>query len=53
VLVHIIADYGTGDLAFDEVVQRIKLHLPDTEPVLVPVPHFPRWPPVFVLLNYG
>jgi len=40
VLLHIIADYGTGDLAFAEVVQRIKLHLPDAEPVLVPVPPF-------------
>ncbi len=37
-LVHIIADYGTGDLAFAEVVQRIKLHLPDAEPIPVPVP---------------
>jgi hypothetical protein len=40
VLVHIIADYGMGDLAFAEVVQRIKFHLPDAEPVLVPVPPF-------------
>ena len=39
-LVHIIADYGAGDLAFAEVVQRIKLHLPDAEPVLLPVPPF-------------
>jgi hypothetical protein len=40
-LVHIIADYGpAGDLAFAEVVQRIKLHLPDAEPVLTPVPPF-------------
>lgn len=39
-LVHIIADYGPGDLAFAEVVQRIKLHLPDAEPSLVPVPAF-------------
>ena len=39
-LVHIIADYGIGDLAFAEVVQRIKIHLPDAEPVLVPVPPF-------------
>ena len=39
-LVHIIADYGNGDLAFAEVVQRIKLHLPDAEPVSVPVPPF-------------
>ena len=39
-LVHIVADYGQGDLAFAEVVQRMKLHLPDAEPVLTPVPHF-------------
>jgi len=39
-LVHIIADYGQGDLAFAEVVQRIKSLLPDAEPVLVPVPPF-------------
>ena len=39
-LVHIIADYGPGDLAFAEVVQRIKLHLPDAEPVLTPVGPF-------------
>jgi hypothetical protein len=30
VLVHIVADYGHGDLAFSEVVQRIRIHLPDT-----------------------
>ena len=39
-LVHIVADYGHGDLAFAEVVQRIKSHLPDAEPVLTPVPPF-------------
>ena len=39
-LLHIVADYGTGDLAFAEVVQRITLHLPDAEPVLVSVPPF-------------
>lgn len=32
-LVHIIADYGFGDLAFAEVVQRLKLYLPDAEPI--------------------
>ncbi|MDZ7955786.1 hypothetical protein [Nostoc sp. DedQUE09] len=37
-LVHIIADYGFGDLAFAEVVQRIKLHLPDAQAILTPVP---------------
>jgi len=40
VLVHIIADYGQGDLAFAEVVQRIKFFLPDAEPVLTPVAAF-------------
>jgi hypothetical protein len=39
-LVHIIADYGQGDLAFAEVVQRIKFFLPDAEPVLTPVRAF-------------
>jgi hypothetical protein len=39
-LIHIVADYGHGDLAFAEVVQRIKIHLPDAEPVLTPVPAF-------------
>ncbi len=39
-LVHIIADYGFGDLAFAEVVQRIRLHLPDAEPILTPVTTF-------------
>ena len=39
-LVHIVADYGHGDLAFAEVVQRIKTYLPDAEPVLTPVPPF-------------
>lgn len=39
-LVHIIADYGPGDLAFAEVVQRIKYYLPDAEPMLTPVPAF-------------
>jgi hypothetical protein len=34
-LVHVVTDYGQGDLAFAEVVQRIKLHLPDAEPVPV------------------
>lgn len=39
-LVHIVADYGQGDLAFAEVVQRLKCYLPDAEPVLTPVPPF-------------
>ena len=39
-LLHLIADYGHGDLAFAEVVQRFKLYLPQAEPVLTPVPSF-------------
>ncbi len=39
-LVHIVADYGQGYLAFAEVVQRLKFYLPDAEPVLTPVPPF-------------
>src|ERR687894_2515263 len=39
-LFHVIADYGPGDLAFTEVAQRIKLHLPDAEPLYTPVPAF-------------
>lgn len=39
-LVHIIADYGANDLAFAEVVQRIKRHIPDSELILTPVPPF-------------
>src|ERR671915_876064 len=39
-LFHVVADYGPGDLAFAEVAQRIKLHLPDAELVYTPVPPF-------------
>jgi hypothetical protein len=53
-LVHIIADYGpTGDLAFAEVVQRIKLHLPDAEPVLTPVPPFATLAAGFCIAQLG
>ncbi len=52
-LVHIIADYGQGDLAFAEVVQRIKLHLPDAAPVLTPVPRLPRSQPGFVWRSWA
>jgi S-adenosylmethionine hydrolase len=53
VLVHIIADYGTGDLAFAEVVQRIKLHLPDAELVPVPVPAFSTVAAGFCIAQLG
>jgi S-adenosylmethionine hydrolase len=53
VLVHIIADYGTGDLAFAEVVQRIKVHLPDAEPVPLPVPPFSTLAAGFCIAQLG
>ncbi|MDF0643961.1 MAG: hypothetical protein P0111_08010 [Nitrospira sp.] len=37
-LVHIVADYGMGDFAFAEVVQRTKVHPPDVEPLSTPAP---------------
>jgi hypothetical protein len=52
-LVHIVADYGHGDLAFAEVVQRIKLHLPDAEPVLTPVPPFATIAAGFCIAQLG
>ena len=39
-LVHLIADYGFGDLAFAEVRQRLSRHLPDADVVHTPVPAF-------------
>src|SRR3954454_16260146 len=53
-LVQIVADYGpTGDLAFAEVVQRIKLHLPDAGPVLTPVPAFATLAAGFCVAQLG
>lgn len=52
-LVHIIADYGQGDLAFAEVVQRIKFYLPDAEPVLTPVPAFATLAAGFCIAQLG
>ena len=39
-LIHLVADYGHGDLAFAEVVQRLALHLPEAAIVPTPVPAF-------------
>ena len=39
-LVTLVADYGTGDLAFAEVRQRLALLLPDAQVTAVPVPAF-------------
>lgn len=52
-LVHIIADYGHGDLAFAEVVQRIKMYLPDAETVLTPVPAFSTLAAGFCVAQLG
>ena len=52
-MVHIIADYGTGDLAFAEVVQRIKLHLPGAKPIPVPVPPFSTLAAGFCIAQMG
>ena len=52
-LVHIVADYGYGDLAFAEVVQRIKLHLPDADPVVTPVPAFSTLSAGFCVAQLG
>jgi len=35
-LVHVVADYGPGDLGEGEVAQRLKLLLPDAEPLYTP-----------------
>jgi hypothetical protein len=52
-LVHIIADYGFGDLAFAEVVQRIKFYLPDAETILTPVPPFATIAAGFCIAQLG
>ena len=52
-LVHVIADYGYGDLAFAEVVQQIKRHLPDAEPLLTPVPPFATLAAGFCVAQLG
>lgn len=52
-LVHIIADYGFGDLAFAEVVQRIKLYLPYAELMVMPVPPFSTLAAGFCVAQLG
>jgi hypothetical protein len=39
-LLHLVADFGAGDLAFAEVAQRLKRRLPEAELVLTAVPPF-------------
>ena len=52
-LVHIIADYGAGDLAFAEVVQVLRVHLPDAEFILTPVPPFATLAAGFCIAQLG
>jgi hypothetical protein len=52
-LVHVVADYGVGDLAFAEVAQRIKLHLPDAEPLYTPVAPFATLAAGFCVAQLG
>src|SRR5918998_4795013 len=52
-LVHVVADYGLGDLAFAEVAQRIKLHLPAAEPLYTPVAPFATLAAGFCVAQLG
>lgn len=52
-LVHIVADYGPGDLAFAEVVQRLKCFLPEAEPIWTPVPAFSTLAAGFCVAQLG
>jgi hypothetical protein len=52
-LIHVVADYGPGDLAFAEVAQRVKLRLPDAEPLYTPVPAFATLAAGFCVAQLG
>ena len=52
-LFHVVADYGPGDLAFAEVAQRIKLHLPDADPLYTPVAPFATLAAGFCVAQLG
>jgi hypothetical protein len=52
-LVHIIADYRFGEIAFAEVMQRLKFYPPDGEPILTPVPPFATLAAGFCIAQLG
>ena len=52
-LVHLIADFGRGDLAFAEVAQRIKLYLPQAEIIPTAVPAFSTLAAGFCVAQLG
>jgi len=53
VLVHLIADYGTGDPAFSEVVQRLAIHLNGAQILPLSVPPFATLATGFWLAQLG
>ena len=52
-LLHVVADYGPGDLAFAEVAQAIRLYLPDAEPLYTPVAPFATLAAGFCVAQLG
>ena len=52
-LVHVIADYGPGDLAFAKVSQRFAVLLPDSRIVCTPVPPFATLAAGFYVAQLG
>ena len=52
-LVHLIADFGRGDLAFAEVAQRIKFHMPRAEIIPTAVPAFSTLAAGFCVAQLG
>jgi len=52
-LVHVIADYGHGDLAYAEVAQRLIALLPDARLVYTPVPPFATLAAGFCIAQLG
>ena len=52
-LVHVIADYGVGDLAFSEVVQRIQTLLPDADVLPLSVAPFATLAAGFCIAQLG
>ncbi|MDG3005981.1 SAM hydrolase/SAM-dependent halogenase family protein [Paludisphaera mucosa] len=52
-LVHVIADYGQGDLAYAEVAQRLIALLPEARLVYTPVPPFATLAAGFCIAQLG
>ena len=52
-LIHVVADYGPGDLAFAEVAPRIRLHPVEAELLYTPVPPFATITAGFCMAQLG